>query len=90
MKLKRSSGLLLHISSLPGRHGIGTMGKEAYRFIDQLAEGGQKYWQILPTGPVSSVFGYSPYASLSSFAGNYLFINLEMLQKEDFLEKSQQ
>lgn len=85
MKLKRSSGLLLHITSLPGRHGIGTMGKEAYNFIDLLAEGGQKYWQILPTGPVSSVFGYSPYASLSSFAGNYLFINLEMLQKEEWM-----
>jgi 4-alpha-glucanotransferase len=85
MKIKRSSGLLMHITSLPGMHGIGTMGKEAYHFVDLLAEGGQKYWQILPAGPVTSVFGYSPYASLSSFAGNYLFINLEMLQKEEWM-----
>lgn len=85
MKIKRSSGLLMHITSLPGMHGIGTMGPEAYEFIDSLVEGGQKFWQILPIGPVSSVFGYSPYSSSSSFAGNYLFINLEMLQKEDWM-----
>ncbi len=85
MKIKRSSGLLMHITSLPGKHGIGTMGKEAYEFIDLLADGGQTYWQILPTGPVSAIFGHSPYSSYSSFAGNSLFINLEMLQKEDWM-----
>jgi len=85
MKIKRSSGLLMHITSLPGMHGIGTMGREAYEFVDLLLEGGQKYWQILPMGPVSSVFGYSPYSSFSSFAGNYLLINLEMLQKEEWM-----
>lgn len=85
MKIKRSSGLLMHITSLPGKHGIGTMGREAYEFVDLLLEGGQKYWQILPMGPVSSVFGYSPYSSFSSFAGNYLLINLEMLQKEEWM-----
>ncbi|MCP5107814.1 MAG: 4-alpha-glucanotransferase [bacterium] len=85
MKIERSSGLLMHITSLPGKHGIGTMGQEAYQFVDLLAEGGQKFWQILPTGPVSSIFGYSPYSSLSSFAGNYLFINLAMLQKEEWM-----
>ncbi len=61
------------------------MGKEAYEFVDLLVEGGQKYWQILPTGPVSSVFGYSPYSAISTFAGNFLFINLEMLQKEEWM-----
>lgn len=85
MKIKRSSGILMHITSLPGKHGIGTLGKEAYEFIDSLQEGGQKYWQILPLGPTSPLFGYSPYASYSSFAGNYLFINLEMLQKETWM-----
>ena len=48
MKIKRSSGLLMHITSLPGKYGIGTMGKEAYEFVDLLRDGGQKYWQILP------------------------------------------
>ncbi|MCP4214631.1 MAG: 4-alpha-glucanotransferase [bacterium] len=85
MKIKRSSGLLMHISSLPGKYGVGTMGKEAMDFIDLLADGGQKYWQILPVGPVCSTFGYSPYSSFSSFAGNYLFINLEILQKENWM-----
>jgi 4-alpha-glucanotransferase len=85
MKLRRGSGLLMHISSLPGNHGIGTLGREAYEFIDLLVEGGQKYWQILPMGPVSATFGYSPYSSFSSFACNYLLINLEMVQKEDWM-----
>lgn len=85
MKIRRSSGLLMHITSLPGKHGIGTMGREAHDFVDLLKEGGQGYWQILPVGPVASVFGYSPYSSFSGFAGNYLFINLEMLQKEEWM-----
>jgi len=85
MKIKRNSGLLMHITSLPGKYGIGTMGKEAFEFVDLLVEGGQKYWQILPTGPVSSAFGYSPYSAVSTFAGNFLFINLEMLQKEEWM-----
>jgi 4-alpha-glucanotransferase len=85
MNIKRSSGLLIHITSLPGNHGIGTMGKEAYEFVDLLREGGQKYWQILPLTPTSSLFGYSPYSPLSNFAGNYLAINLEMLQKEEWM-----
>lgn len=85
MKFERSSGLLMHITSLPGKHGIGTMGREAFDFIDQLVKGGQKYWQILPVGPVSPIFGHSPYSSASSFAGNYLFINFELLQKEEWM-----
>lgn len=85
MKFKRSSGVLMHITSLPGKHGIGTMGSEAFEFVDLLKEGGQKYWQTLPFGPVSPLFGYSPYSSFSSFAGNYFFINLERLQKEPWM-----
>lgn len=85
MNIKRSSGLLMHITSLPGKHGIGTMGAEAREFVDLLKEGGQKYWQMLPFGPVSSTFGYSPYSSLSSFAGNFLFINLPLMQKEEWM-----
>jgi 4-alpha-glucanotransferase len=85
MNIKRSSGLLMHITSLPGKHGSGTLGKEAFDFVDLLVEGGQKYWQTLPLGPTSPTFGYSPYSSYSSFAGNYLFINLVALQKEEWM-----
>jgi len=85
MKIKRGSGLLMHITSLPGENGIGTMGKEAYDFVDLLKEGGQHYWQVLPFGPVSSLFGFSPYSSFSSFAGNFMFINMDMLQKETWM-----
>jgi 4-alpha-glucanotransferase len=85
MKIKRSCGLLLHVTSLPGAYGIGTLGREAYEFIDQLREGGQRFWQILPVGPVSSFFGFSPYSSSSTFAGNPLFISIETLQQEGWL-----
>ena len=82
----RTSGILLHISSLPGEYGIGTFGKEAYRFVDFLAKAGQTYWQILPIGITS--FGDSPYQSFSSFAGNPYFIDPDLLMKEGYLEKS--
>lgn len=74
---KRGAGILLPISSLPSKYGIGTFGKEAYKFIDFLNASGQKYWQILPVGPVS--YGDSPYQSFSSFAGNPYYIDLQML-----------
>ena len=73
----RSSGLLLHLSSLPTEYGIGTMGKEAKEFIDFLYRGGQTCWQMLPIGPTS--FGDSPYQSFSTFAGNPYFIDLTTL-----------
>jgi len=79
---RRASGLLLHITSLPGRFGIGTLGQEAVDFLDQLARGKQAYWQVLPLGPTSPVFGHSPYASPSAFAGNPLVIDLESVQAE--------
>ena len=82
----RKSGILLHISSLPSPYGIGTMGKEAYDFVDYLVECGQKYWQILPVVPTG--FGDSPYQSFSIFAGNPYFIDLDILNEEGLLSDS--
>lgn len=84
---KRASGTLLHISSLPSPFGIGTFGKEAFAFVDFLAEAKQKYWQILPVGPTS--YGDSPYSSFSTFAGNPYFIDLDLLCAEKLLKKSE-
>jgi len=81
----RSSGILLHPTSLPGRFGIGDLGKEAYAFIDFLAQSHQKIWQVLPLGPTG--FGNSPYLSYSAFAGNPLLINLEWLVAENLLSE---
>ncbi|WP_291576002.1 4-alpha-glucanotransferase [Clostridium sp. UBA4548] len=83
--MKRSSGILMHITSLPSPYGIGTFGKEAYEFVDFLVKAGQKYWQILPLGSTS--FGDSPYQSFSAFAGNPYFIDLDLLNKECILEE---
>ncbi|WP_297632985.1 4-alpha-glucanotransferase [uncultured Clostridium sp.] len=82
---KRSSGILMHISSLPGRFGIGSVGKEAYDFVDFLVKAGQKYWQILPLGHTS--YGDSPYQCFSAFAGNPHFIDLDILKAEGLLEE---
>jgi 4-alpha-glucanotransferase len=84
MRFPRASGLLLHLSSLPGPYGSGDMGPAAYQFIDWLLEAGQSLWQILPLGPVG--YGFSPYASLSAFAGNSLFIDLEELIELGWLD----
>ena len=77
MNIKRSSGILLPLFSLPSPYGIGDMGKKAYEFIDFLKSAGQSYWQVLPLGHIGC--GASPYQSCSSFAGNPLFIDLEEL-----------
>lgn len=82
---KRSSGILMHITSLPSPYGIGTFGKAAYEFVDFLEKSGQSYWQILPLGPTS--YGDSPYQSFSAFAGNPYFIDLDILVKEGLLNK---
>lgn len=83
----RKSGILLPISSLPGRYGIGSFGEEAYRFADFLAASGQSAWQILPLGPTS--YGDSPYSSFSSSAGNPYFIDLDKLIEEGLLDKDE-
>ena len=83
----RTSGVLMPISSLPSPYGIGTMGKQARKFVDFLVKGGQKYWQILPICPTS--YGDSPYQSFSSFAGNPYFIDLEYLCKDKLLTKKE-
>ena len=75
--MDRKSGVLLHISSLPGCYGIGSLGARAYEFVDFLVEAGQTHWQVLPVCPTS--YGDSPYQSFSVFAGNPYFIDLDML-----------
>lgn len=79
----RKSGILLPISSLPSKYGIGAFSKEAYEFVDFLKAAGQKLWQILPLGPTS--YGDSPYQSFSTFAGNPYFIDLEALVSEGLI-----
>jgi 4-alpha-glucanotransferase len=75
--MERRSGILLHITSLPGDHGIGSMGAEAFKFVDLLVETGQTLWQILPLGPTG--YGNSPYQCYSAFAGNPLLIDIPEL-----------
>ncbi len=81
----RGSGILLPISSIWSDHGIGAFSKEAYEFVDFLAQAGQSYWQILPLGPTG--YGDSPYQSFSTFAGNPYFIDLTELIKAGLLDK---
>jgi 4-alpha-glucanotransferase len=83
----RACGVLLPISSLPSRFGIGSFSKEAYQFVDQLIAGGQRYWQILPLGPTS--YGDSPYQSFSTFAGNPYYIDLEILIRDGLLTEEE-
>ena len=83
----RASGILLPISSLPGKYGIGSFSKEAYRFVDFLKDSKQQYWQILPIGPTS--YGDSPYQSFSTYAGNPYFISLEELIEQGLLTEKE-
>lgn len=85
--MNRCSGILMHISSLPSKYGIGTLGREAYKFADFLKEAGQKYWQMLPMGPTS--YGDSPYQSFSTFAGNPYFIDLDLLAEDGLLDAAE-
>ena len=80
----RKSGILMHITSLPGPYGIGSMGKCAYDFVDFLSKAGQAFWQILPLSPTG--YGNSPYQSFSTFAGNHYLIDLDMLIEEGLLK----
>lgn len=84
---KRRSGILMHISSLSGKYGIGDLGPAAYEFIDFLSQAGQDYWQILPLGITS--YGDSPYQSFSAFAGNPYFIDLDPLIKAGYLDEEE-
>ena len=84
---QRAGGILLPVSALPGPYGIGTLGKEALKFLDFLAQAGQKYWQILPLVPPGN--GNSPYMSPSSFAGNPLLLDLEELLEEGLLTEEE-
>ena len=85
MRFPRSSGILLHPTSLPGPYGIGDLGAEAYRFVDFLAASGQKLWQVLPLGPTG--YGDSPYACYSAFAGNTLLVNPDRLLADGLLNQ---
>ena len=83
----RESGILMHITSLPGPCGIGTMGKNAFAFVDFLKKAGQSYWQILPLSPTG--YGDSPYQSCSAYAGNHYLIDLPLLIEEGLLKEAE-
>src|ERR1700712_3958587 len=84
---ERCSGILLHPTSLPGPHGVGDLGPAAHQFVDFLAQAGQRYWQMLPVGPLGN--GASPYDSPSAFAGSPLLLSLEVLAERGLLERSE-
>ncbi len=86
MLSQRRSGILLHPTSLPGSQAVGSLGREAYQFIDFLIAAGQSVWQLLPLGPTG--FGNCPYSSFSAFAGNPLLINLEILAEAGDLDQT--
>ena len=83
----RTSGILMHITSLPSPHGVGTMGAAARDFVDFLQAAGQTWWQLLPICPTS--FGDSPYQTFSTFAGNPYLIDLDDLRDEGLLEREE-
>ena len=86
MRFPRSSGVLLHPTSLPGPWGIGDAGPEAFKFVDWLVSAGQSLWQVLPLGPTG--YGDSPYQCFSSFAGNPLLVSPDALLEDGLLERS--
>jgi 4-alpha-glucanotransferase len=88
MEIERAFGLLLHPTSLPGRWGIGTLGRHAERFLDWLASSGARWWQVLPLGPTS--YGDSPYQCFSAFAGNPYLVDPEVLIEKGWLEKNEE
>src|SRR5499427_5955701 len=83
----RASGVLLHVTSLPSRHGIGDLGPSARAWVDRLADAGQSWWQALPLGPTG--YGNSPYQPLSSFAGNELLVSPEWLIEDGLLREDE-
>src|ERR1700704_4286060 len=87
MNFPRSSGVLLHPTSLPGPFGIGDFGAQAYAFADFLQAAGQSLWQVLPLGPTG--YGDSPYACFSAFAGNTLLVSPDQLVSDGLLSKQE-
>ena len=83
----RASGLLLHVTSLPSKYGIGDVGPAALAWIDRLREAGQSWWQALPLGPTG--YGNSPYQPMSSFAGNELLVSPDWLVEDGLLRKDE-
>jgi len=86
MRFPRSSGVLMHITSLPDPWGVGDLGAGAYRFVDFLEQSGQQMWQLLPLGPPA--YGNSPYSCYSAFAGNPLLISVSQLVDDGYLPES--
>src|SRR5215470_16462991 len=80
----RASGVLLHVTSLPSRYGIGDVGPAAFTWVDRLVAAGQSWWQVLPLGPTG--YGHSPYQALSSFAANPLVLSPDQLVEDGLLE----
>ncbi len=85
---ERASGILLHITSLPSKYGVGDFGPSSYEFIEFLEASRQKYWQVLPLNPTEATYGNSPYSCPSSFAGNPLMISLELMKEDGYLSDS--
>src|SRR6056297_247420 len=86
MRFERQSGVFLHLTSLPGPHGVGDLGAGAREFIDFLAAAEQSLWQFCPVGPTSSAHGNSPYQAYSAFAGNPILIDLRGLADRGYLD----
>jgi len=89
MLKKRANGILLHITSLPSKYGVGDLGPEAYKLVDFLVKSGQSYWQILPLNHTTAQTSHSPYNCSSAFAGNPLLISPELLYRDGFLKKKE-
>ncbi len=83
MQFERSAGILLHPTSLPSPYGMGDLGRDAYKFVDFLADAGQTIWQVLPLGPTG--YGDSPYQTFSAFAGNPLLVSPDFLADDGYL-----